>query len=839
MRAPASTFAPLLFASLVAGCGGLGSHDVELTIGVAPSVPANVVASITALELGASTNGHGTTMTYALGRALAKNERITVHVSNDRGPLAVGVIARDGSNTPVAAGHGSVPLDGTGPHSLPITLEPLQSGGALFTVTPTSWTLFTGQSIQLSATAEVRWSVMEGDAGGTVDADGTYHAPDTAGAYTVVASSTSYFGYTVAIPVQVLASGVVPLAGSLGGPGYADGPLGQGRLVTPFGMVSDGQFIYFASQDKMVRKLEIKTGTLSTLAGALDLPAPIDGTGAAAHFVDPHQVALDSMGNLYVADSYARSIRKIVLATGQVTTFVGNPAVYGDADGTGSAASFMRPTGIAWDGARTLYVADFEACNIRKIDLQTAAVTTLAGTQPGMVSNCGHADGTGAAAVLRQPLALAYDGQGNLWVAEAQQYLRKVVVGTGAVTSLSAPPTGVNDIAWDGSGGLWVSAFGTVGRVDLGSGQVTAVMGPMGGIWNMSAFGITFAPDGTLYVGIDHGIYALDAANKKATLIGGTPEYSNPINYQPTVVGSPAVARFNFVNGIDVGPDGILYTRSNDTWVSVDTATGVSKKEGLTTGFNCCTSVISDGKGSLYVLGYDSTFRVLTVGDGATPFPTAGDPMSVPGFADGTGTAAKFNQPQGIAVDLAHGVAYIADTNNAVIRKVVVATGQTTTFLGTANMVGYVDDVGTAARLAHPRALVYDGAGTLYFGDDGHIRKATVPGGLVSTVAGNGMPGSVDGPAASAEFYAPNGMVLDAAKQNLYITDQLNNNLRKVALATGMVSTVTGQVGHAIDVPGPLSSAMLNQPQQIAVTPKGDLVVATPREQILLQIRLP
>ncbi|HEX6839510.1 MAG TPA: hypothetical protein VF334_23195, partial [Polyangia bacterium] len=126
-----------------------------------------------------------------------------------------------------------------------------------------------------------------------------------------------------------------------------------------------------------------------------------------------------------------------------------------------------------------------------------------------------------------------------------------------------------------------------------------------------------------------------------------------------------------------------------------------------------------------------------------------------------------------------------------------------------------------------------------YFGDDFRVRKVTVPGGVVSFVTGSNSYGSADGAPGTAQFSVITDVALDAGKQNLYVSDQLNNTIRKVVLATGVVSTVAGHVGHAVDAPGPLSSAMLNHPQKLVVSPTGDLLVTTPREESILQIRLP
>ena len=139
---------------------------------------------------------------------------------------------------------------------------------------------------------------------------------------------------------------------------------------------------------------------VSTLAGTAGVSGSVDDTGAAAKFNYPHGVAVDAAGNVYVADMNNHTIRKIT-AAGGVSTLAGTAGTFGNADGTGAAAKFNYPHGVAVDAAGNVYVADAGNHTIRKI---TAAggVTTLAGT----AGAAGSADGTGAAAKFNYPSRL-------------------------------------------------------------------------------------------------------------------------------------------------------------------------------------------------------------------------------------------------------------------------------------------------------------------------------------------------------------------------------------------------------------------------------------------------
>ena len=259
-----------------------------------------------------------------------------------------------------------------------------------------------------------------------------------------------------------------PSAGTLAGsgtPGALDGAGAAAQFYNPAGVACDASGnVYVADQaNHRIRKILAATGVVSTLAGSTQGFA--DGTGAAAQFGNPQGVACDGSGNVYVADRDNQRIRRIVAATGAVSTLAGN-ATYGFADGTGAAAQFFNPTGVACDGSGNVYVCDQSNQRIRKIVAATGAVSTLAG------STFGFADGTGAAAKFLDPTGVACDGSGNVYVADTNNNrVRRIVAATGVVSTLAGSgaygfadgpgaaaqfrlPTGV---ACDGSGNVFVA----------------------------------------------------------------------------------------------------------------------------------------------------------------------------------------------------------------------------------------------------------------------------------------------------------------------------------------------------------------------------------------------
>src|SRR5262249_7444129 len=149
-----------------------------------------------------------------------------------------------------------------------------------------------------------------------------------------------------------------------------------------------------------------------------------DGTSATALFGGPTGVAVDSAGNVYVADRDNHNIRKIT-AAGMVTTLAGTAGMTGSADGTGAAARLFSPISVAGDSAGTLYVTEMGNQTIRKIT-SAGVVTTLAGT----AGVAGSADGTGAAARFNHPTGVSVDSAGNLYVADRDNYtIRKITPG--------------------------------------------------------------------------------------------------------------------------------------------------------------------------------------------------------------------------------------------------------------------------------------------------------------------------------------------------------------------------------------------------------------------------
>ena len=218
---------------------------------------------------------------------------------------------------------------------------------------------------------------------------------------------------------KISPAGVVTTLAGSGVAGYADGTGAAAQFSYPEGVAVDSSgAVYVAdSGNNRIRKIS-PAGVVTTLAGS-GVTGYADGTGAAAQFSNPDAVAVDSSGAVYVAEYYNNRIRKISPA-GVVTTLAGS-AVAGYADGTGAAAQFSGPQGVAVDASGTVYIGDGDNNRIRKIS-PAGVVTTLAGS-----GAYGSADGTGTAAQFRGPIGVAVDASGAVYVADINNNLiRKI-----------------------------------------------------------------------------------------------------------------------------------------------------------------------------------------------------------------------------------------------------------------------------------------------------------------------------------------------------------------------------------------------------------------------------
>ena len=614
-------------------------------------------------------------------------------------------------------------------------------------------------------------------------------------------------------PVTLSATGVAPPAGpgitTIAGSAWvfpAGGPAASAPIGTVQGTAVDAaNNLYVAdSGNHMVFKIT-PSGTLSIVAGSGIFGAAGDGGSAtAAQLNFPNAVAVDSSGNVYIADRDNHRIRRVTPG-GTITTLAGGSSGYAGDSGPVALAQFYYPSGVAVDASGNLYIADRDNHVIRKI-AAGGIVSTVAGNSTYGYSGDG---GAATAAQLNTPNGVAVDGAGNLYIADTNNHRIRQVTPAGTISTVA----GTQGNSFSGDGGpatnanlfapysVAVDSSGNVHIADTADYRVRKV-DPAGTISTFAGNGLyRFAGDGgpgtsaqlssprVAVTDAAGNIYIADNANSRVrkiapggaiTTIAGTGVYGYSGDSGPATL-----AMLRYPSGLALDSGGNLYVSDQDNHrVRKIDASGV-----ITT----------------------------VVGTGAAGF--AGDA--------GPATAAQLNSPHAIASDAA-GNLYIADTNNRRIRKV--TPGGTITTVAGSGTSGYSGDGGsaTSAQLRAPWGVAVDGAGNLYIAErDNHTVRKADPSGTITTLAGTGSYGcSGNGvAAASSTFYQILSVAADSAG-NVYFADEFCHRVRKVTPA-GVAVTVagTGSSGFSGDG-GPARLAQLRNPHSVWVDSAGNLYIA-------------
>jgi len=274
----------------------------------------------------------------------------------------------------------------------------------------------------------------------------TYVVPGAGGSVTITAGTAGIKAGAIQGYAPALSTYVNTFAGdsATAGTGTTDGLIGVAALFTnPYGMTSDGTNIFLADMgSNNIRKIVIATQSVSTFAGQRTGGADsTDAVGVGAAFTSPRGITTDGT-NLFIADYGANTIRQIVIGTATVSHLAGTDGlVSGFTDGTGNAATFHSPSGITYYNGN-LYVADTANNRIRKVEVSTKIVTTLAG-QPDVDGpvNAGSTDGTNVNAKFNGPQGITTDGT-YVYVADtANNKIRRILIADG--TTLTIAGTGV------------------------------------------------------------------------------------------------------------------------------------------------------------------------------------------------------------------------------------------------------------------------------------------------------------------------------------------------------------------------------------------------------------
>lgn len=583
-------------------------------------------------------------------------------------------------------------------------------------------------------------------------------------------------------------------------------------------------------------------GQVSTWAGN-GVAAFVDGRAAEASFHRPSALVVDPDGNLWVADTGNHAIRH-VSADGQVTTWVGN-GVAGGSDGTRSTVRLNAPAGIARDGQNRLYITEFGGHRVRRVEAD-GNVSTVAGDPAGQR---GYIDGLGVEARFERPTGIAVDASGLIYVADTGNHAIRRVTPEGRVETLAG--AGLADFV-------------------EGEGKAARFASPTG---------IAVGTNGTVWVN--------DTDNRRVRriLVDRSPEALPVITKQPTnltvVVGD--LARVS-VEATGEGPlayflrwpwwwseSGVVSDQPNVEFVATGGSTPVEYQVlvGNASGWvtsstfqvNLQQPSIPVGAPVTVTKVTEAAFAPEAIWNEPASFPRGGialDPLgnlvvaqcapalirqvtpagSVKtlagideGYRDGPVSGARFRNPSDLCIDAAGNI-FIADTLNQRIRRLT-PEGVVSTVAGS-GAAGWVDGPAVGARFDWPTGIARGPEGSLYVADfRNHALRRIPPDGRVETWAGDGTPGNVNGPRQTARLYLPYRVAVDEAG-NVYFTERARFTVRRISPA-GEVSVFAGD-GTSGYRDGPSAQARFSQPGALAVAPDGALWIVDEDNQVIRRI---
>jgi hypothetical protein len=647
------------------------------------------------------------------------------------------------------------------------------------------------------------------------------------------------------------------------GDGVAGGA-GSALLNGPSGVAVDASGnIYIADANNAVIRKVDSTHTITTVAGDYAKACGTVSNGSpATNFAlcDPAGVATDSSGNLYIADQGDNLIRKVVVSTSTIANYAGNgTAGYKGDGGLATNAELSSPSAVAVDSAGNVYIADLSNYRVREVTVSNGDIATIAGNGTDGYSGDGAA---AKSAEFSNVYGIAVNGAGTtVTIADySNQRVRQFTVG-GDINSVAG--NGTEGFCGDAGPATSACFYYPSGVAVTGSSVYVADtdnnrirLFTVGGKINTVA-GNGSATDATPVTGlppldvvlsypwaaIEDPSADIFVSDQNNFMIRELVESSDLVNFfagngtqgSSGNGGLATSAELNFPGGIARDSSGNIYIADTYNCVvrkvntSGDIATFAGKEGGncaysgdggpaTSAELNYPQSVFVDSQNVVYIADTDNNvIRKVTAGT-ITTF--AGDGNGGYVGDGGPATAAWLSGPDAVAEDGAGNV-YIADTNNCLIREVGAATGIIETVAGNRDCGFDGDGVAVDHELSYPSDLKADANGNLFIADTGNnLLRWVTPGGAITTFAGTGNEAynGDGGQATNADLYNPSGIYEDASG-NFLVADQYNNRIRSISAFAGLGASADG-LTYGLAAVGATSA-----PQPITLSGVGPLTI--------------